>query len=220
MTLDVTTALGTLVGLKARMGVVTDAFDALLEDAIATASSLIADYCGRQFGYVAAQVDRVAGHGTSELVLSRAPVWSIASIVLDGSTIDADDYECVGDDRFTGVVINRSGWDWTAMLRGEGAARDPVVGHERAAFTVTYAGGFKLPGQSPVTGVDQLPAYVTSACYIAATYFFGQRATDPTVKSESLLSYSVTYDANSVGNSGLPRNVEAMLAGVRFIAQA
>lgn len=222
MALDANRALGTLAMLKLRLGISTTDYDAALEAAITTASSLIEQFVGRRLGYSASIEEQVPGHGTSELTVGRAPVWSIASVELDDDVVDATTYECVGDDRYQGVITNRSGWLWTAMLRGEGAQQDPVVGHERRSYTVTYAAGYQLPGQGQVAGVDALPAHIEEACYKAATYFFAQRATDPTITSERLLSYAVSYGGvgATIGSSGLPLSVEAMLGGERWLAQA
>lgn len=152
MSLNVDTALGTLTALKARLRITVTTYDTLLEGAIATASKLIENFCGRKFGYDPAIVDRVIGSGTTELILRRPPVWSIASIYLDDALVAATDYECLSEDeKHGGVVVNPSGWGYTGMMGGEGAARDAVIDHEQRSFKVTYAGGFKLPGQAEGT---------------------------------------------------------------------
>jgi hypothetical protein len=223
MALNTATALGTLAKLKARLRITVNTYDTLLEDAITVASSLIAQSMHRPLGYVAAQVDYVVGDGTTELLVKRPPVWSIASVSIDGAALDASEYECVSEeDKYGGVIINSAGWRWTTMLAGEGAARDPLPGHERRSWKVTYAGGYQLPGQNAVAGVDALPAHIEEACYRAAAYFFAQMSSDPTVQSESLLSYSATYGAaaTTIGRTGLPIVVEAMLAGDTFPSQA
>lgn len=220
MTLDVTRALCTLEQLKHRLGITVSAHNDVLEEIIAEASDLIEQHCGRRFGYAAAQVDRVPGFGTPELVVTRAPVWSIASITIDGQTIQPSEYACEGDDRYQGVIVNEGAWDWTVALRAAGARHAPVVGHERADFVVTYAGGFQLPGQTAVGGVDALPAAIRGACILTAVALFSRRASDPGIQSESLLGYSVTYRGDDLGDGGLPRTVERQLAGYRFAQMA
>ncbi len=215
-------ALTTLATLKARLGITDSSRDTQLESLITAASSMIVGFLGRRLAYSASVVDRLAGSGTPELVVSRTPVWSITSIVDDGDTVDSDDYTCVGDDATAGIIRSTSVWLWRPGLVGGGIARDPIHGHEDGTIVVTYAAGYTTPNQVAVVGVDALPADIEEACIMAVTNLFASVGADVTVASESLMSYSVSFGSPETlyGSSGLPKRVEAMLAGYRFFAQA
>lgn len=220
MTLDVTRALCTLEQARARLGISTSAHNDTLEQVITEASSLIEEHCGRVFGYEAGIVEYATGHGTSEITVSRAPIASIASIVDDGSTLDATTYHSRGEQAKAGVITCENGVMWRPLLRGSGASVLPVTGHDLAAVVVTYAGGYILPGQTAVEGVEALPGAVRTAALTLVAHLYARRATDPSVASESLLGYSVSYRQDDLGDSGLPRAVERMLAPFRFASMA
>jgi hypothetical protein len=215
-------ALTTLAKLKTRLGISDSSRDEQLEMAISAASAMIVSYLGRVLAYSAAVVDRVAGQGTPELSVSRAPVWSITSIVDDGQTVDSGAYTCVGDDARAGIIRATSGWVWRPGLVGESISRDPVPGHEALDIVVIYAAGYTTPNQATVSGIDVLPADIEAACLMLATNLYAADGTDVAVASESLMSYSVSYGnpENLYGSSGMPKRVEAMLASHRFFTQA
>lgn len=202
------------VGLAGRLRINSPdaATTILLEAAITSASRMVERFCGRSFSHNAAQVDRVHGFGTTELIVHRPPVLSITSIAFDGETIPAADYSCVGDDAEGGVIVNEQGWINTTMMRAPGAARPDLPDHEQRLYVVTYKGGYEGPNQSATTA-QALPADVQEAVYKAASYLYQQMASDPTVRGESLMEYSVQYGnvGDSVGTSGLPLVVEHML---------
>lgn len=215
--------LGTGLAGRLRIASPTPAQVQLLEANIKSASRMIDNYCGRKFAYAAAQADSLPSHGTVSLCLSRPPVWSIASIVdRDGQTIDASEYEVIGDAlKYGGVITRENGWLWSTLMRAPGVSWMALPGWERAELVVTYAGGYQTPNQAPVAGVDELPADLVEACYLTATFLHASMGRDPQIRGENLMSYGVQYGAVSttIGTSGLPLNVEAMLNAHRIVAQ-
>jgi hypothetical protein len=216
------TALCTLANLKARLGITDSSSDTLLETLINVASSSIVGYVGRSLHYEEDIAEYVRSYGTARLQVARAPIWAIASIAYEGSTVDAASYEVRGRDRYTGAIYATGGWGWTAMRRGGTIAQDAMPGTERASFLVTYDAGYNTPSQTPTAGVDALPVDISEACILAATALYAKIGQDPTVQSESLLSYSVTYgNAKDVfGEYGLPALAQMILAQYRWTPMA
>lgn len=211
------TALTTLALLKARLGISDSNSDTLLEALINVASESIASYCGRAFEYVADDEEYIQSFGTQRLRVSRAPIWSIDEISYDGSVVAADSYEVRARDKYAGLIYAKHGWPWSASYRLGTIAQDPIPGTERHTYLVTYTAGFQTPSQSPVVGVDVLPLAIQEACIAAATSLYARVGQDPAVQSESLLSYSVTYDtAARDGAFGLPPLAQALLGPYRF----
>lgn len=191
-------------------------------DAIASASNLIASYCGRSFERVAAQSEQVAGYGTLELcVQERLPINTLMSVSFDGAAVDPSTYECLGQQKRIGVITLFAGALWTAGLDDGGVGRNRVVGHERLRYTVVYDGGYQTPTQAPVAGVSVLPPEIARAAYTAAVYFFLTDGSDPTLTSERLQSYGYSRDLEkNLGTSGLPKQSEAMLGNYMIVPQA
>lgn len=224
------TALTTLAKVKTALRITVSTYDTQLEDAINVASEMISGYLtGQRSGlhYLEDIEETVPGHGTTEITVSRLPCWAVVSIAQSGSVIDASDYALqTADDKRAGVITSQGGWRWQPMVDGGGISRRAVVGHDLADIVVTYDGGWVTPAQSlpsPNTNsVETLPAVIDMACVRTACWLYGRAGSDPTVQSESLMSYSVSYGsaADQVDpGSGLPLAVAAMLGPYRMLVQ-
>lgn len=212
------TALTTLATVKARLGISDSSSDSLLEALINAASGAIVSFVGRSLHYEEDIEEYVIGTGRARLSVSRAPIWSIDSIAFDGSAIDSASYEVRGRDKYTGHIMAVSrAWTWTTSARGGTIAQDPIVSAERYRYLVTYTAGYATPTQSPVADVEDLPTDIQEACILATQYLYAQVGKDTSVASESLLSYSVSYDRSAVSAYGLPLAAQAMLAPYRWI---
>lgn len=216
------TALCTLANLKARLGITDSSSDTLLETLINVASSSIVGYLGRKLHYEEDIEEYVPSYGTARLHVSRGPIWSIDSIAYEGSTIAATSYEVRGRDRYSGAIFSPTGWPSTAMRRGGTIAQDAMPGTERLSHLVTYTAGYNTPSQTPTVGVDALPVDISEACILAATALYARIGQDPTVQSESLLQYSVTYGSakDTFTAFGLPMLAQMILAQHRWEAMA
>lgn len=132
--------------LNATGSQIVDGTDQASVEALVNAVSTAAEnYCARRFAYVAGDVmrDRVPDGGL--LLLERAPVHSIASIVIDGSTVSASDYEIEDADR--GRVWSDGGWGGLAYEEPAGII-ETVPGSGRLALVATYTAGYVTPPQA------------------------------------------------------------------------
>jgi hypothetical protein len=113
---------------------------------VRVASSLCRDYLNRdQIHYQTGIVENVAGFAFPRLILKVYPVLSVASVVMDGGTLDPSEY--VLDEGQSGIIYRRYGWPSTGMYRPGIVQRDIYPGMEQKQITVTYAGGYVTPGQ-------------------------------------------------------------------------
>jgi hypothetical protein len=162
--------------------------DQFIERLVHEASAACASYCDRVFGEeVVSEVIRNTVSRDS-IHLQRWPVSSVSSVVEDGVTLDADEYEV---DPVTGFLYRLDGDD--------GRSCWPCV-----KITVTYTGGYEL--------LDELPRDIERACIelVKAWYFSAKR--DPMVKSSDLPGVmSESYWVGGIGNGALPPNVTALL---------
>lgn len=207
-------ALTSVAYLAAELGLTVDAtVTARLEVLIDRASDAIERYCNRVFIHNAAVVEKVVGYGGMRLVVSRTPLLSIASITYDGATIESTNYEIheaeSGEIRFLQSLM------WTTV-RLPIAGRDPYPGEERKLYQATYAGGYTTRA---TTATPTLPTDVEEACIIAAVYRYRRTGRDPSVQSERLMSYSVTYanDEETLA-TGLPPEARGLLSHWRRAA--
>lgn len=219
-------ALTTLDEACGQIGInVGDDDDAVIR-CVNRASKRIASFCGRDLHYSSGIVEYVAGYATTDLMVSRLPIASVASIAFDGANIDANDYDL--RDGASGVIYRRTGWIWTATLN-PGVTQYPAPGTEEKLYAVTYAGGFWTPAQGPTsalpTGATLLPDDIEQAALeLAAQTYRRRNGSGADVASESLMGYSVTYRdgvaADGAWTGGMPAEIAAMLAPYRSLLQS
>ncbi|EJN11850.1 Phage QLRG family, putative DNA packaging [Bradyrhizobium sp. YR681] len=132
-----------------------------------------------------------------KLVLDRTPVASIASVIVDGVTVDPSAYRY---DPNTGELF--------ALCNGY-----PHVWIFCQSVVVTYDGGYILPGASNRT----LPKGIEGACVALVSSFWAAKGRDPTKKSEDVPGVGrVEYWVGTVGEAGeLPPDIVARLAPFR-----
>lgn len=203
--------------------------DARLPRLISVASGAILRHLGRpQLHYSAAYAESLPGHGRPRLVLGLTPVLDVASVVVDGVTLSADDYEL--EDADAGLLFRLAGWPWTGVYRGGLPPQlDRDAGSERAAIVVTYEGGWVSPAQAATVGwagpARSLPYDLEEACVQTVVGLYRRGGLDPNVASEALGDYSVSYRAPNaivgvgVGVGGIiPDSAVVMLAPYRRLA--
>ena len=169
------------------------AIDTYLEYLIKVASEQVSRRCNREFHYNAAWSEAVPGYGSSRLILSHTPVWSVASVAYGGGSIAATDYSIA--DPTKGWIYNRSGWRSTVARLANVASDDVYSGSEGNDYLITYAGGYVTPQQAEdnVLLVRTLPYDLEHAVvqYVVSLYL--SRGQDRRIASEGLLSYNVSY---------------------------
>lgn len=153
-------------------GLSADEAGALIDQA----SALIAAHCGQPFGQVEARETFRPGHRPWPLFLSRIPVVSVASIVEDGITLPATDWEADLDQgalrRLRSDIVS----PWTARK-----------------VVVTYVAGYALPSGAP--------SGLARGCIMLATALAERRGTDTGLRSESLDGVA-TLSWRDPGNGG------------------
>lgn len=155
-----TTLLTSVIRLRAKLGTSLPASqDPALEDLIRDASAAIVSYCNREFARETIS-ETCPGFGDVHLSLSRGPIVSVSSVLLDSLPIT--DYSIASRDLQT--LYRRAGWGWTVQVypglsAGMGRFVDgtlfdmgsPLPGREEPSFEVDYTAGYVLPSQF-VTG--------------------------------------------------------------------
>lgn len=198
-----------------------EAADPKLPRLIAAASAAILAFIDRpQLHYGAAIVERLAGHvGQLRLRLGVTPVLSVASVVLpDGVSLAVDEYQLEAD----GSLYRAAGWPYTGLVRAGLLYDMPAAGSEAKTIVATYAGGWVTPAQATSGGwagpARSLPFDLEEACLQVVSALYRRQGSDPTVASESLGDYSVSYRAPTGIAGLLPDTVLAQLERYRRLA--
>jgi hypothetical protein len=187
------TALVQLSRVKLEFSITGTASDNVLNAKIAEASSDL----DAAIGFTIARTsvaETFWHHGQyeylEEIVLNRAPVVAIDSIVLDGETLDPSRYRL---DAAAGLLypLDTSGY--------------PTLWRFLKAAVINYSGGYLLPGQ---IGRD-LPAGIEGAALSLVQSFWSAKGRDPLIKSEETAGVGRTeYWVGAVGDPNqLPPDV-------------
>lgn len=179
--------------------------DAKLPRLIGAASGAIRRYLDRpQLHYGAAIVEKLPGFdGQVRMYLGVVPLISVASVVLpDGSTLDPADYTVESLEAAT--LYRAAGWPYTGLCDNGGR----LYG-EAKTIVVTYAGGWVTPAQS---GTRNLPFEIEEACLLTVSALYRKQGIDPTIASESLGDYSVTFATATEGDWVIPPAAQALLS--------
>ncbi len=187
-----------LATVKTELGITASTDDAWLALVIQEESAAAVAYCNREFAReTVAESFRLEGEErcVAGLYLSRVPVASIASVVEDGVTLTAADYELAAADgrlyRLDGDG-NRSTW-------------------ARAKIVVTYTGGYVM--------LTTLPQDLERAVRTLVKQRWFARTRDPLVKGASLDGVmSEQYWVGDVNTVGMPAEVTAVFDRYRRIA--
>lgn len=209
MTLGVK-ALTTLAVVQESLDLASTEKVSLIERLIHAISDATVEFCGREFHYEDAIVERHKGYGDHHLVVYRGPIVSLTSITLkniDGTTaltFDTDSYEVesasAGIIARPGATILTSaplggGFPWTAQ-GGAGIRGGARAGTERASIEVTYDGGYKTPNQIDnlgQAGDRSLPYDLEQAVVLSVIYAFRTGSRDTTIASKATEEVTTTW---------------------------
>jgi hypothetical protein len=210
-------ALTTLANAKDELGITDSTQDDRLERYILQASSAIEGYCDRAFRKTS-QVETLQASGTRRIVLARTPLASLTSIVVDETTVDADEYEI--EDASAGIVYRERGWPRRDAVVPWSISHDAIAGTAKRDVVVTYTGGYVLPNDS--TGTRDLPFDVEAACLLTVVSIYRGRGRDRAVSSKGTGDASVSYRLPNtiigVGMGGvIPDEATVMLAKYRRV---
>lgn len=142
--------LTTLDSLKERLKITGSSKDTLLSRTIIGVSKSLVRKLGRGFARETV-TETVKGYGTTQLLLSRSPIVSVTSILLDGVTPILD---YVIEDAEASILYRRAGWNWGVINGFMGVGFNPVPNSEESNFTVEYEAGYILPSWSTPPAVD------------------------------------------------------------------
>jgi hypothetical protein len=205
-------ALTTVAEVKTALGISGSDDDSLIERLINAASDRVERYCGRHFERDDAAEETIAGYGQHELRVLRTPINSITSITYDDGEIDTT---YVTFDANAGLIFRAGGWAWTAHSTSD-IVPAPIPLSERRLYVVTFSGGYVLPKDDGDPARD-LPYDLEQAVIDLVSSDYLSRTRDLSVKSERLLSYSVSYHGESESD-GMPASVRSVLERYRVLA--
>jgi len=180
--------LVTLEQVKQELEITTTTDDAFLNDIIDRVSGKIEDFTNRIFAKQT-YLEKVAGNGSPQLLLSCVPIVSVTSVLCDSDQIT--DYEI--QDAEAGILYRQAGWTWDASLWWKNSSF-PSFASQRQNFTIQYIAGYILPGEDkPQT----LPKSIEDACIQGVKEMYFNRKEEPGITSLKLGNYAVTYDLTS-----------------------
>ena len=184
---------------------------------IRSVSATVEKFCGRKMSYKAAAVETRTGVGGPRLRLRRTPVRSLTALQyvdLDGDvvsdlTLDGLQIEDIDDETghgTSGLVYRAGGFPSSAVYLPY-ITRPMKVGSERPNYRVTFAGGWVTPSQeADDESVDlprDLPYDIEEAVVLEVVSRYRRRGADRDIKTERLLSGSVTYESASARRYGM-----------------
>jgi hypothetical protein len=130
-------------------------------------------------------------------MFSRSPVASISSVVEDGITLAASDYEA---DLQAGLI-----WRLADDYRVKWSGRK---------ITISYSAGYILPSDAG----RNLPQDIQRACVLMVTAQYNARGRDPMIRSESAQDVGqATYLDPREGMESMPPQVAALLYNYRSV---
>lgn len=219
MALANTNALCTLEEVKQTLALMaTSEYDARLERLILAVSEHVERVCGRSFRKTAIVGEKFKGFGTARLYVARPPIDTGAStsISFDGSALASDDFTI--EDATAGMIYREGGFAWTAPSV-TGANYEPLAGQEQSLWTISYTGGYVLPNDT--VGTRSLPYAIEEIAIQAVVASYNSRTRDRSVRSESLMSWSASYDDAASGFDGfLSASQREALAPFARVVQA
>lgn len=191
--------LTVLATAKAELGIPDSdtSQDARIGVLIKQASSIVANYCDQQFG--AEEVQEIfwtdyPAEWTRSFLLSREPVITIDSVIIDGALIDPSGYRLARGNYLNRLspigILGLGQWTWTSEA------------------IIQYTAGYVL--------LDNLPYGIERAALSLIKEFHFATGGDPHIRSEEVPGVrTVTYDVTSIGDAGrgmLSPEVTALLA--------
>lgn len=132
--------LTTLARVKDRLKIRSKSKDVRLKLMITGVSKSLTRKLGREFAKETV-IETVKGYGTTNLVLSRSPIITINSILLDQTPV----LDFTIEDSDSSILYRRAGWNWTVVGGFMGIGFNPRPNSEESLFRVDYEAGYVLP---------------------------------------------------------------------------
>lgn len=196
--------------------------DAKLRRLIAAASDVISEFL-QMPPYRQTYTETLPGSGQVLLTLSRIPVVSVSSVLIDSGVIT--DYSI--EEAKAGLLYREVGWPWGVQADAGGLTSHPLPGSaKRTNVTVSYVAGYLLPGETN----RNLPAAIEEAALQTVINWradsSGGAVGSGAIKTQKMGDTSTTFDTGGgldgggdplVYKSGLPPRVVAMLRKYRVM---
>lgn len=200
------TDLTTVEAVKLELEISSSDDDTLFEKLIDRASALIHRKTTGSADGLAEQTyeESVAGFNDPFLLVSRTPVTDVASVTLDGTTLDDVEIE----DADAGLLYREKGFDSTERVRQHLVASKVPGAHP--SITVTYTAGYVMPGEASATLPDDLEK---AAIETVIAWHAADPKRDPALASKKVgdVSWSYRGEGDS-GGGALPPSVREMIA--------
>ncbi len=142
------TELVPIVALRNEIGVADFSEDVRLTRLSRSASRAFAGTAGLSFApWRQVYTESLAGFGRSMMFLGVRPIESVASILLDGATVDSSTYEIAGE--YRDRLYRQSGW-WSTPAWTRGLVDGIQPGGDRLDYVVSYTAGWLMPADVPI----------------------------------------------------------------------
>lgn len=148
-----------LTDLKTRLKIVDSDVvdDAILEAFIAAVSGRFARECNRNFDYAASATYEFRGDAM-DVVVDRYPIITVASFELKTREVDG--------------FVGQTGIEYVVNSTRNIIELAAPLGTSREIGSVTYQGGYILPGTTPTTGQTALPDEIEQAAIEQCAYLY------------------------------------------------
>lgn len=201
-------ALTTLAALQSRLGIGGGhGHDAELERIILAQSARLVRLCQRKaFHYQTGVIEHIEGEDTPALLTNYAPITAITAIQLvTGDTAEEIEGDWrVRDERW---IERTDGGVFGLTSQRFGLTRQPASATQRQLWRVTLSAGYVTPTQATMQLPRTLPYDLEDACLeLCAQSWWRHQRRDTTIKSEKILSASITY-ASEQESQALPSQV-------------
>lgn len=192
-TASTTADLTLLATVKDRLGITVSTYDTRLAQIIKRVSDAIANACNRVFAEETVKETLFIDKSIEAIILARAPATSITSVVVDGTTVDTDEYT-VEEETGKLLRLDTSG-NLTTWSPGK--------------TEITYVGGYEL--------LATLPYDIEEACLVMVSHAWSAGSRDPMAKRIEIPDVqTVDYWVGSVSDPGqFPSAVETLIAPYR-----
>jgi hypothetical protein len=182
--------LVTVESVRSVLGLADRQDDELLRNLCDRASDVIARHCKRVFGLETVEETLRLRCATDGLILARYPIAAVASIVENGVTLAASDYEIEAEPGFL------------CRLTGDRETRWPAV-----KIIATYSAGYDLPNDTP-NALKQAAIELVKAFYMGADR-------DPAVRNEGVDNLSSAAYYGPDAGADIPPSVRGFLGSFR-----
>ncbi len=172
--------LTTLERVKERLRIKHTSKDIQLKLMITGVSKSLVRKLGRSFARETLS-ETVKGYGTTKLMLTRSPIVSISSILVDTTPV----IDFVIEDAENSILYRRVGWAWSVVNGFMGIGFNPVPGSEESIFVVVYEAGYNLPNWEGTT--RDLPEDIEDLALDYLHFLYANRAQ----KDFSIRSYTI-----------------------------